>query len=168
MVIYYTIFPWQLSNIFLLRTAAGLAVLEFMNQQAEASLIQKYQTRYKFPLEYNPPVFANVISALNRYFSGQQETFEFNLDIGSGTRFQHLVWDQVRKIPYGQTRAYLQIAQSLGSPGAARAVGHANASNPIAIIIPCHRVIQTNGSLGGYGGGLAIKDFLLRLEGVII
>lgn len=168
MFVYYTIFPWQLSDLFLLWTSNGLAALEFVNQQSEPSLIQKYQARCAKPMAKNPEIFAPVVSALNRYLSGQPVTFDLALDLGAGTRFQRQVWDQVRKIPYGQTRTYLQIAHSLGNSNSARAVGHANASNPIPIIIPCHRVVQVNGALGGYSGGIAIKDFLLRMEGGII
>lgn len=168
MLAYYTIFPWQLSDLFLLQTPNGLAALEFINQKSEADLVQKYQAHLDLPMQKNPHGFDPVITALNRYLSGQPEAFALALDLSSGTQFQRLVWDQVRKIPYGQTRTYLQIAQNLGNAKSARAVGHANACNPIAIIIPCHRVVQGNGALGGYSGGVAIKDYLLRMEGAII
>lgn len=82
-----------------------------------------------------------------------------------GTEFQLLVWRNLRKIPYGETVSYGQLAQRIGSPQAARAVGLANGSNPIPIIIPCHRVIGSNGDLTGFGGGLAVKKKLLALEG---
>ena len=89
--------------------------------------------------------------------------FDLPLDI-YGTPFQQSVWTLLQDIPYGETRSYAQIAAALGRPKAVRAVGQANGANPLPIIIPCHRVIQTDGSLGGYGGGLAIKRALLALE----
>jgi methylated-DNA-[protein]-cysteine S-methyltransferase len=83
----------------------------------------------------------------------------------AGTPFQRRVWDALLRIPYGETRSYLDIAESLGAPSAVRAVGAANGKNPIAIVIPCHRVIGSNGSLTGYGGGIEMKARLLALEG---
>jgi methylated-DNA-[protein]-cysteine S-methyltransferase len=82
-----------------------------------------------------------------------------------GTDFQKSVWSQLRKIPYGETRSYSQIAEAIGRPKAVRAVGTANGSNPVAIIVPCHRVIGSSGKLTGYGGGLPLKKRLLELEG---
>ena len=100
---------------------------------------------------------------LQEYFKGQRK--EFKLDLNpSGTEFMKKVWESLRKIPYGETRSYKDIAISIGHDKAYRAVGLANNRNPISIIIPCHRVIGANGSLVGYGGGLDIKTFLLELE----
>jgi methylated-DNA-[protein]-cysteine S-methyltransferase len=82
-----------------------------------------------------------------------------------GTPFQKRVWKELEKIPYGETRSYMQIAVAVGAPKAVRAVGAANGSNPIPIIVPCHRVIGTSGKLTGYGGGLPLKKRLLELEG---
>jgi O-6-methylguanine DNA methyltransferase len=84
-----------------------------------------------------------------------------------GTPFQLQVWQELRRIPYGETRTYGEIARAIGHPGAARAVGAANGANPIAIIVPCHRVIGSDGALTGYGGGLPTKAWLLSLEGAI-
>jgi methylated-DNA-[protein]-cysteine S-methyltransferase len=90
---------------------------------------------------------------------------EFTLELTlNGTPFQRSVWDQLRKIPYGETRSYGELAEALGNPSASRAVGLANGRNPIGIIVPCHRVVGANGSLTGYGGGLARKRRLLDLE----
>ena len=85
--------------------------------------------------------------------------------ICEGTDFQLSVWNQLREIPYGETRSYAQIAKAIGKPKAVRAVGTANGSNPVAIVVPCHRVIGSSGKLTGYGGGLALKKRLLELEG---
>lgn len=100
---------------------------------------------------------------LDRYFAGRLTAFTVDVD-PSGTAFQRRVWAALRKIPYGVTRSYGDIAQVIGSASAVRAVGAANGANPIAIIIPCHRVIGANGTLTGFGGGLDRKRFLLDLE----
>ena len=101
---------------------------------------------------------------LRAYFEGALREFELPLDM-QGTEFQKRVWTQLRTIPYGETRSYGQIAAAIGAPTAVRAVGAANGANPIAIVVPCHRVIGASGKLVGYGGGLALKKRLLELEG---
>jgi methylated-DNA-[protein]-cysteine S-methyltransferase len=103
------------------------------------------------------------IGQLKAYFAGKLRTFDFPL-APQGTPFQQQVWRALRDIPYGETTSYGELARRIGNPNAVRAVGLANGSNPIAIIIPCHRVIGSNGSLTGYGGGLPIKKALLALE----
>jgi methylated-DNA-[protein]-cysteine S-methyltransferase len=108
--------------------------------------------------------FAEVERQLAEYFAGRRRVFELRL-APAGTDFQLLVWRALQKIPFGQTTSYGQIARDLGQRNAARAVGLANGSNPLPIIIPCHRVIGADGSLTGFGGGLDIKRALLRLEG---
>jgi len=100
---------------------------------------------------------------LNEYFSGSRREFDIPLEI-EGTPFQKSVWDALKAIPYGETRTYREIAEKIGNPRACRAVGMANNRNPVAIIIPCHRVIGANGKLAGYAGGLDIKEKLLDLE----
>jgi methylated-DNA-[protein]-cysteine S-methyltransferase len=104
-----------------------------------------------------------VISQLNAYFAGELETFDLPL-APEGTPFQQSVWRELREIPFGETISYGELAQRIGNPKASRAVGLANGSNPIPIVIPCHRVIGSNGKLTGYGGGLPIKEKLLALE----
>ncbi len=101
---------------------------------------------------------------LRRYFSGESLQFSCQLDL-QGTPFQLMVWQELTRIPYGETRSYSDIAQIIGHPKAVRAVGAANGANPVAVIVPCHRVIGSNGSLTGYGGGLPTKAWLLSLEG---
>ena len=104
-----------------------------------------------------------VFRQLDEYFAGARSTFDFPCRL-CGTPFQRRVWAALQEIPYGETRSYREIAQAIGSPGACRAVGMANHRNPIWIAIPCHRVIGADGSLVGYGGGLAMKKALLALE----
>lgn len=107
--------------------------------------------------------FEMATTQLGEYFAGERT--EFNLPLRpEGNAFQQKVWALLREIPYGQTRSYGDLAQQLGDPGLARAVGAANGRNPISIIVPCHRVVGANGNLVGYAGGLGIKRFLLALE----
>ncbi len=107
--------------------------------------------------------FAEVIRQLQAYFRGELKKFDLPLAM-EGTDFQLRVWNALRAIPYGETISYAQLAERIGNPKAVRAVGLANGSNPIPIIVPCHRVIGSDGSLTGFGGGLATKNMLLELE----
>ena len=107
--------------------------------------------------------FADATKQLDAYFAGERLDFEVEFELG-GTQFQQRVWKALLTIPYGETRSYGEIAGQIGAPGAARAVGLANGHNPIAIIVPCHRVIGASGKLTGYGGGLDRKQTLLSLE----
>ena len=109
------------------------------------------------------PLLREARRQLELYFAGALRRFDLPLRL-DGTPFQRRVWDALLEIPYGETRSYADIARHLAPPGVARAVGQANAANPIAIIVPCHRVVAADGSLGGYGGGLHRKRFLLDLE----
>ena len=111
----------------------------------------------------NSSAFIDPIRQLRAYFAGELESFDLPL-APQGTPFQQKVWDELLNIPYGETISYGQLAKHIGNPNASRAVGLANGSNPIPIIIPCHRVIGSNGRLTGYGGGLPIKEKLLALE----
>jgi methylated-DNA-[protein]-cysteine S-methyltransferase len=113
--------------------------------------------------ESDDAAFADVVEQLEAYFAGGRMDFELNLDL-IGTTFQRRVWEALLTIPYGETRSYGEIAKQIGSPGASRAVGLANGHNPVGIIVPCHRVIGSNGSLTGYGGGLDRKRALLEME----
>ena len=107
--------------------------------------------------------FDDVVRQLNAYFAGDLTEFDLELDL-VGSDFQKRVWAELLAIPYGETRTYGEIARDIGSAGASRAVGLANGHNPVGIIVPCHRVIGANGSLTGYGGGLARKRHLLDME----
>lgn len=114
----------------------------------------------------NSPVLDATEKQLGQYFSGKRRAFDLPLS-PHGTDFQRRVWKALQTIPYGQTISYAELARRVGNPKASRAVGLANGRNPLSIIVPCHRVIGADGSLTGYGGGLAIKAFLLRLEGAL-
>lgn len=104
-----------------------------------------------------------VYKEIMEYLNGKRKTFDIKYEI-NGTEFQKKVWKELTKIPYGETRTYKEIAMSIGNPKASRAVGMANNKNPISIIVPCHRVIGSDGKLVGYGGGLDMKRALLTLE----
>ncbi|OBK26885.1 cysteine methyltransferase [Mycobacterium asiaticum] len=107
--------------------------------------------------------FDDAAKQLDAYFAGDLADFDIDMDM-RGTAFQRRVWSALLTIPYGETRSYGEIALQIGAPGAARAVGLANGHNPIAIVVPCHRVIGASGKLTGYGGGLDRKQTLLALE----
>lgn len=107
--------------------------------------------------------FSNARQQLTEYFAGTRKEFDLQL-APRGTEFQLAVWQALAEIPFGETRSYAEIAERIGRPKAVRAVGSANGNNPIAIVVPCHRVIGSNGSLTGFGGGLPAKKFLLGLE----
>ncbi|ADL50287.1 methylated-DNA--[protein]-cysteine S-methyltransferase [Clostridium cellulovorans] len=109
------------------------------------------------------PLLKKAVKQLEDYFKGTLKEFDLPL-APNGTKFQQSVWRALQDIPYGETKSYGEVARSIGNPKAARAVGMANNRNPIAIFIPCHRVIGVNGKLVGYGGGIDIKEILLGLE----
>jgi O-6-methylguanine DNA methyltransferase len=110
------------------------------------------------------PLLNEVADQLRAYFAAGLRKFRIPLDL-QGTEFQRHVWRQIQEIPYGETRSYAQIATATGRPKAVRAVGAANGNNPVAIIVPCHRVIGSSGKLTGYGAGLPLKKRLLEMEG---
>jgi len=106
-----------------------------------------------------------ALAQLRDYFAGERRAFDLTLDL-DGTDFQRRVWAALADIPYGETATYAQLARRIGRPGSARAVGAAVGSNPVSIVLPCHRVIGSDGTLTGYAGGLPVKKKLLALEGV--
>lgn len=116
--------------------------------------------------DIDEPFAQEVLKELEEYFSGSRENFDLKLDL-SGTDFQMKVWKQLKKIKYGKTSSYGDISNKIGLNKGARAVGGANNKNPIPIIIPCHRVIQSDGQIGGYAGGVALKEKLLALEKIL-
>ena len=113
--------------------------------------------------EKETPLLKEAFQQLQEYIEGERKDFDLPLD-PQGTAFLRKVWEELQRIPYGKTASYKEIAERVGKPKACRAVGQANHRNPIAIFIPCHRVIAADGSLGGYGGGLDMKQRLLDLE----
>lgn len=108
----------------------------------------------------------DVIKQLKEYFNGSRSTFDVEMDL-IGTPFQQRVWSELNTIGYGETKTYKEVAEGIGAPKAVRAVGGANNQNPLPIVIPCHRVIGSNGAMVGYGGGLTNKELLLTLESTV-
>lgn len=111
----------------------------------------------------DPAAFDDLAEELRRYFAGELRAFRTRLDL-CGSPFQLRVWKALRDVPWGQVRSYAEIARAIGSPGAARAVGGANGRNPVAILVPCHRIVAADGGIGGYSAGLGRKRRLLKLE----
>lgn len=142
----------------------GLATLQIGGDRQ--AFIQALTRRYGVPLHVDEPGTDQVIAQINAYLKGERRGFDLPLDWSMMTAFQTRVLRAVYQIPYGSTRTYSQIAAQIGMPRASRAVGRANATNPIPIVIPCHRVIGADGTLRGYGSGqgLPTKAWLLELE----
>lgn len=155
-------FPSPFGTIWLASAAEGLCGLLLRGSRGVLEMrVRARMGDLRFQVDH----LANSepVQQLKEYFRGERKQFQLPLDL-RGTPFQRKVWNALQEIPYGETRAYAEIAVVVGNPRAVRAVGHANGRNPIPIIVPCHRVIRTNGSLGGYGGGLDVKESLLALE----
>ncbi|HEX2580487.1 MAG TPA: methylated-DNA--[protein]-cysteine S-methyltransferase [Dongiaceae bacterium] len=153
-----------LGSMVAVSSARALHLLEFVDRQALPSELKKLQLLVKSDIGIGRFEPTNRIEEeLTGFFSGRRSRFEVPL-APTGTPFEHSVWDALRAIPFGQTRSYREIAQAIGRPTATRAVARANGANPIALVIPCHRVIGADGSLTGYGGGLWRKRQLIDTE----
>lgn len=141
-------------------------------QDKTANIFAKFNRHASFvPAEKlgntaNERLAKRVMGQLDEYFAGTRQVFELPLELSVGTPFEQQVWQALLQIPYGQTISYAQLAGRIGKPTAYRACANANGKNPISLIIPCHRVIASDGTLGGYTGGVAIKKTLLKIEGV--
>ena len=145
-------------------TAEGICLLEFTDRRMLEGEFAAVRKLFDAPMVPGTNVhLENLAIELERYFAGGSRAFSVPL-VYPGTAFQQRVWEQLLTIPYGERRSYEQLAVALGKPKAVRAVGHANGLNRIAILIPCHRVVNKDGGLGGYGGGLRRKQYLLDLE----
>lgn len=145
---------------------SGLLALTLPEPTQEKAL-KPLVERWGEEQSYDDPMLDGLKRKLQHYFDGQRVLFDQPLDLSEATAFQGRVWSAVRDIPYGETHSYGQIARQAGSPGAARAVGRAMATNPVPIAVPCHRVIGSDGNLRGFGGGLDLKRRLLEMEGAL-
>ena len=157
--------------LFLAASANGLVALEFDIRLPGQKSIRPNprdlrEERMETRFEDSPRAMQPYLIELKEYFAGTRRNFSFPLDL-RGTDFQLACWHALLAIPYGETRSYADIARGVSKPNAFRAVGMANNRNPIAIVVPCHRVIASDGSLCGYGGGLDVKRRLLELEGAL-
>jgi O-6-methylguanine DNA methyltransferase len=154
--LFYFRTPSPVGPLFLAASTKGLVRLEF---EARMQTLNAGTTQ----LRESKPALALYLRELDDYFAGERHEFSLPLDL-RGTEFQLACWHSLLEIPYGETRSYGDIAKAIGHPYAYRAVGMSNNRNPVAIVVPCHRVIASSGSLCGYGGGLDIKRKLLDLE----
>jgi len=160
-MINYTTLESKYGKFGLVRNLKGLLKIYLPNEpQSLSNLIQQYPNQ---ELIVNNSKFRNVIKQLNEYFDGSRKDFEIDIDLDVSS-FYKKVLIEVSKIPYGNTASYSDIAHRVNNAKAVRAVGSANARNPIPIIIPCHRIITKSGMLGGYRGGLPMKENLLKFE----
>ena len=158
--VFHRRFSTELGELELSATANALVGLEFVNDPQEQGPTPRGQ-------HADPAASALLDRAerqIHEYLAGTRREFDLPLDLDTGTEFQREVWRGLQQIPYGETLSYRELACCVGRPRAARAVGNANHHNPISIIVPCHRVIAADGSLGGYGGSVWRKEFLLDLE----
>lgn len=142
-------------------SAAGKTLKIVSNETSVKEII--FVNEEGIPSDFQPEILHKAASQLQEYLLGKRKDFDLKLD-PKGTDFQKQVWDLLLTIPFGKTQTYAQMAEKLGNPKVIRAAASANGKNPISIVIPCHRVIGTNGSLTGYAGGLDNKLFLLQLE----
>jgi O-6-methylguanine DNA methyltransferase len=157
---FYTIFSTPLGWMGLLGSPAGLRHV-VLPQPSRQALHRSLTQAGAIPEAY---FFGDLPQRINKYFSGEPLVFNEAVDVRDATSFQQRVWQVTCSIPYGQTRSYQWLACQAGLSRAARAVGQALAANPLPIIVPCHRVITSQGKLGGFAGGLALKRRLLELE----
>ena len=166
--LYFNILQTPLGPMLAMAERRGLVMLEFLDRPILLREVEELRTRYGYLIGAGEHAHLLQISEeLRRYFAGSLTRFEVPLHT-PGSIFQNQVWEALRQVPYGTTCTYGEIALLLGKPGASRAVGLANGRNRMSIVLPCHRVIGADGSLTGYGGGKARKEFLLRLERVTL
>ncbi len=160
--IYYASFQssW-LGKIFVASTEKGVCRVDFLT--TEKHFLKRLKDQFSGAIIRDEGKNKKILSQLKEYLKGKLHRFDCSLDL-KGTPFQKRVWSALANIPYGQTRSYKEIARAIGHPQAFRAVGNANRANPIPLMIPCHRVIESNGGLGGFGHGLKAKKQLLDFE----
>ena len=157
-------FQSPLGRIIMAATDKGLAGVWFEGQR---HLPEELVTGSSWPNDARHPVLQKTTRQLKDYFDGQRTHFDLPLDLSGGTAFQQAVWQVLLTIAPGETASYGDVSKRIGNPAAVRAVGAAVGRNPVSIIVPCHRVLGTNGSLTGYAGGLDRKTALLKLEGAL-
>jgi len=167
--VYYTEMDTLIGPLTIAATDKGVSWINFGKGEETIFALERWAKRW---LNTDQIVRADehmkqTVLQLDEYFHKKRRTFDIDVDL-YGTPFQQLVWESIMSIPYGEVRTYKDIAIQINAPKSVRAIGGANHNNPVPIIVPCHRVIGSNGNLVGYGGGLDIKKFLLELEGYAI
>jgi O-6-methylguanine DNA methyltransferase len=166
MQVTYTFFDTPLGPFYAAFTRRGICELSLScpdEQEFVARLKKRFGTE---PLQ-DDSLVRPLLRTISSYLRGIHVAWQFDIDISDATEFQQAVWDEARRIPYGTTVSYGELARRVGRPRAARAVGAAMGANPLLLIVPCHRVVGADGSLTGFGCGLEVKEQLLRLEGAI-
>jgi O-6-methylguanine DNA methyltransferase len=165
-LLFYTFLEFPLGRILLAKRTKALSLAHFIRDESHLQRITESFKKKGFSLKLDESRFLLEKKLFSRYFKGEKEDFtSLSLDFISGTPFQKKVWLEARKIPFGQVKTYKFLAERFNHRGY-RSIGQAIGQNPLLIIIPCHRVIRTDGTLGGFGAGLDVKEFLLRLEGI--
>jgi O-6-methylguanine DNA methyltransferase len=160
--IYYSSFnSGLLKKVFVASTERGVCMVDFL--KSEKAFLTRLKEKFSGEIIRNDQKNRNVLGQLKKFLKGDLKRFDCKPDF-KGSPFQKRVWLALAKIPYGQTRSYKEIARAIGHPKAFRAVGNANGQNSIPLIIPCHRVIESNGGLGGFGHGIGVKRRLLDFE----
>ncbi len=157
---YYTSFKLYELNFKIIATQKGIHRIHLNNKKITP------KTFRAITLQPDDPYMFDIYTQLDEYFKRDRKEFNIPIDI-EGTDFQLKVWKELSKIPYGKVFSYKEIAKKVGGNNYVRAVGRANGQNPVPVIIPCHRVVESNGKIGGYTGGIEIKQKLLELEGSI-
>lgn len=160
-VIFYTTFSSPIGSVSIASTEKGICRLELFREEKE--FVRELSSGFKGRIVRDDGRFRTIREKLTSYFQGKPTGLEVSLDL-KGTNFQKQVWTETAKIEYGGTKAYQEIASAINKPKASRAVGNALGRNPVAIVVPCHRVIRSDGTLGGFGYGLPLKKKLLELE----
>jgi len=166
MEVRYTCFDTALGTFYAAFTARGICELS-LSCPSEEEFVRRMQRRFKCEPEQDDSLVRPLLKMINGYLCGAETAWNFDIDYHGATEFQRAVWEETRKIPYGSTVSYGELARRAGRPKAARAVGAAMGANPLLLIVPCHRVVGANGSLTGFGCGLDVKEKLLRLEGAL-
>lgn len=164
--LYYDELDSPIGKLTVVATEKGVCNIHFGPFEPSKATLNVWlkKRQIKGTLTHSAERLTPVLTQLDEYFHGKRVIFDLPLDL-YGTPFQKKVWESLQRIGFGETRSYKEVAQDIGVPKAVRAIGGANNQNPVPIIIPCHRVIGSNGAMVGYGGGLDKKEILLRLEG---
>jgi len=162
--LYYFTLHWEPSDILVAGPAGAVSRIDFLRGRSVEDVLAAFPAGSSPRRE--PAFLPELQEQLRRYFTGEPVEWQVRIELAGGTEFQRAVWQELQKIPCGRTATYGEIAARLGKPGAMRAVGGANAANPVPILIPCHRVVAAHHRLGGFSGGLDVKRALLQLEGV--
>ncbi len=162
-VIHYSCFDSPFGPVFIARSINGVCLIN-LSKTSEAEFQSLLRKMARKKVSRDDKKLESVINELLDYFNGNQINFKSILDLNAGTPFQRKVWGKIGEIPYGELKTYKWIAREIGNVNAVRAVGNAVGKNPVSPIIPCHRVIRSDGKLGGFSSGISLKKWLLKLE----